>query len=200
MLKKKGKRTAMLMRAAVMGAAVVQIMAFACAPAYANGPEDDYVPDDTDGTELQIMQPAQLEIRFGSEWAGAEFALETDAGEYPGTVPVSSDGTLRMEIGGSEAYVLRLVETPAEPSAPTTPEPTAEPTPELPEGPKSPEEESAEELPDKPVEEEAGNSPLVPIIIFGTGVVIAVGALIAMKVIGKRKERNDFDVYDENDG
>ena len=39
--------------------------------------------DDTDGTELQVAQPVILEVQLGTQWAGVEFQLKTDAGLYP---------------------------------------------------------------------------------------------------------------------
>lgn len=36
-------------------------------------------PQGTDGSELQVAQPEQLEIQLGAEWAGVEFQLKTDA-------------------------------------------------------------------------------------------------------------------------
>ena len=204
MLKKKGKKGGKFIRLAVAGAVIAQLAACICLQVCAIGPEEDYVPDDTDGTELQVMQPSQLEIRLGSEWAGAEFELETDVGDYPGTVPVSADGTLRMEIGGSETYILRLVETPAEPPVRETPEPTPEPAPETPEIPEEPEpepEEPADEMPAEPVPEERNESnPIIPIAIFGVGILVAVGVLIAMRVIGKRRDQDGYDDGSENDG
>ncbi len=206
-MKRTQKSGGRLARLVIMGAVIAQLAACMYIPAYAFGPEDDYVPDDTDGTELQVMQPSQLEIRFGSDWAGAEFELETDAGDYPGTVPVSADGTLRMEIGGSETYVLRLVETPAEPSVKETPEPAPEPTPEPPDEPETPEEpepepeEQAEEIPAEPIPEEGNESnPMVPIVIFSVGILLAVGVLIAMRVISKKREQGEYDDDAENDG
>lgn len=155
-------------RAAVACVMIIYLITCLCMPSYANGPEDDYVPDDTDGTELQIMQPSQLEIRLGSDWAGAEFELETDVGEYPGTVPVSIDGTLSMELGGSETYVLRLVETPAAPAVEATPE-------------------------------VSNGLPVFAIVLFGVGLVIAVGVLVAVRVITQRRGRDEED-DGENDG
>ena len=193
----------MITRAAAACVMIIYLITCLCLPSYANGPEDDYVPDDTDGTELQIMQPSQLEIRLGSDWAGAEFEMETDVGEYPGTIPVSADGTLHVEIGGSETYLLKLVETPAEPPVQATPEPIPEPTPDVLEAPEEEAVEPEKEVPEEevpPDPEESDNSPMVPIIIFGTGVVLAVGALVAMKVISKRREGSEFGSDDENDG
>ena len=60
----------------------------------------------TEGNELQVLQPEQLEIHLGAELAGAQFSLKTDAGMYPGTVAADANGILKLEIGGSSAYVL----------------------------------------------------------------------------------------------
>lgn len=69
-------------------------------------PQTAYAADGTDGTEMQVLQPQQLEIQLGSNWAGVEFQLKTDAGLYPGTISVGEDGVLRLEIGGSSTYTL----------------------------------------------------------------------------------------------
>ena len=61
---------------------------------------------DTDGTELQVAQPSQLEIQLGPEWAGVEFQMRTDSGIYPGVITVDETGVLRTEIGGSTSYIL----------------------------------------------------------------------------------------------
>lgn len=36
-------------------------------------PQTAYAADGTDGTEMQVLQPQQLEIQLGSNWAGVEF-------------------------------------------------------------------------------------------------------------------------------
>ena len=59
---------------------------------------------DTDGTEIQVVQPERLEIQLGTAWAGVEFQLRTDSGLYPDPIPVGEDGVLRLEIGGSSSY------------------------------------------------------------------------------------------------
>ena len=64
------------------------------------------VSQGTDGTELQVMKPQNLQIHLGEEWAGIGFELTTDAGKYPGIIVVGEDGVLRLEIGGSENYIL----------------------------------------------------------------------------------------------
>lgn len=61
---------------------------------------------DTDGTELQIFPPSQLEIQLGADWAGTPFTLRTDMGTYPQSVYVDETGVLKIEIGGSSTYIL----------------------------------------------------------------------------------------------
>lgn len=61
---------------------------------------------DTDGSELQMLEPANLEIQLGSEWAGTEFQLRTDMGIYPASIQVDEQGVLQLEIGGSKNYLL----------------------------------------------------------------------------------------------
>ena len=84
----------------------------------------------TNGDELQLMEAQKLEIQLGTEWAGVEFQLKTDAGLYPGTVKVGQDGVLRMEIGGSKSYILTCmnsaVEVPEVTQAPATTETESE--------------------------------------------------------------------------
>lgn len=76
-------------------------------------PQTAYAADGTDGTEMQVLQPQQLEIQLGSNWAGVEFQLKTDAGLYPGTISVGEDGVLRLEIGGSSTYTLTCLNSSA---------------------------------------------------------------------------------------
>lgn len=68
----------------------------------------------TDGTELEVVQPEQLEIQLGESWAGVAFELKTDAGMYPGVILVGEDGILRLEIGGSTSYILTCMNSEVE--------------------------------------------------------------------------------------
>lgn len=68
----------------------------------------------TDGTELEVVQPEKLEIQLGESWAGVAFELKTDAGMYPGVIPVGEDGILRLEIGGSTSYILTCMNSEVE--------------------------------------------------------------------------------------
>ena len=142
----------------------------------------------TTGDELQLMEAEKLEIQLGTEWAGVEFQLKTDAGLYPGTVKVGQDGVLRMEIGGSKSYILTCmnsaVEVPEVTQAPATTETDSEQN--------NSETDSAEE----------GNAtvagiPVLHIVLFAGGMVVAIGALIAMHVVKRRRENEP--VYDEDD-
>ena len=179
-------------------AMVLMCMLCCASPAFASAP-DDYFPGDTDGTEMQLMQPVQLEIRLGQEWVGAQFTLVTDVGQYPGAITVAQDGTLRMEIGGSQSYVLKLVgmgnalpETTAVPDGEATPESEIAPAEGETEG--DPAEEGASDE-DTGGADAGGGIPIFPIVLFGAGILIAGGVLIVMKVLAKRQASSD----DEDD-
>lgn len=142
----------------------------------------------TTGDELQLMKAEKLEIQLGTEWAGVEFQLKTDAGLYPGTVKVGQDGVLRMEIGGSKSYILTCmnsaVEVPEVTQAPATTETESEQN--------NSETESAEEG-----SATVAGIPILHIVLFGGGMVVAIGALIAMHIVKRRRESEP--VYDEDD-
>lgn len=198
-MKRRKRRT--LQRCAVM-AMVLMCMLSCASPAFASAP-DDYFPGDTDGTEMQLMQPVQLEIRLGQEWVGAQFTLVTDVGQYPGAITVAQDGTLRMEIGGSQSYVLKLVgmgntlpEATAVPDGEVTPVPGSAPA----------EGETGGDLAEAGTSdaeadgaETDGGIPIFPIVLFGAGILIAGGVLIVMKVLAKRQASGD-DEDDDDDG
>ena len=59
-----------------------------------------------DDPPIDVIQPEQLVIQLGPQWAGVEFQMKTDYGLYPGSIPVDPDGVLRLEIGGSSQYLL----------------------------------------------------------------------------------------------
>lgn len=142
----------------------------------------------TTGDELQLMEAEKLEIQLGTEWAGVEFQLKTDAGLYPGTVKVGQDGVLRMEIGGSKSYILTCmnsaVEVPEVTQAPATTETDSEQN--------NSETDSAEEG-----SATVAGIPVLHIVLFAGGMVVAIGTLIAMHVVKRRRENEP--VYDEDD-
>lgn len=151
----------------------------------------------TDGTELQVLQPADLEIYLGPEWAGMEFGLETDAGTYPGTIPVGEDGVLRLEIGGSSEYILRC--------RPSNPEASLKNEAEQSEasGPDeviiTPETESTDALPETLTQtEEAGQGsvagiPVSHIVLFAGGMIASLVTLFAIHLHQKGRAYSDPD-------
>lgn len=168
--------------------------------------------DDTDGTEIQVLQPEQLEIQLGTDWAGVEFWLKTDSGMYPDPIPVGEDGVLRLEIGGSTHYTLSCLGTDHEASAsePSGSLETAEAdapetasdaikTPE-PTEPREPVEGSDDKdtAPAPEVSTVAG-IPVKHLVFFGLGLFICILVLAAMKIASvNRAEDAEFDEYDED--
>ena len=142
----------------------------------------------TTGDELQLMEAEKLEIQIGTEWAGVEFQLKTDAGLYPGTVKVGQDGVLRMEIGGSKSYILTCMNSAVE-------------VPEVTQAPATTETDSEQNNSETDTAEEGGATvagiPVLHIVLFAGGMVVAIGALIAMHVVKRRRENEP--VYDEDD-
>lgn len=148
----------------------------------------------TEGDELQVLQPEQLEIQLGAELAGAQFSLKTDAGMYPGTVVADANGTLKLEIGGSSSYVLtRLDVAPAAPAAVLTDDP-AQPVSEMPTG----EAETAvpeETVPAEPAQQD-NTIPTMHIILFAGGTVLCIAFLVISFVFKRRRAR---DYYEEDE-
>lgn len=166
--------------------------------------------DYTDGSELQIATPEQLEVQLGPEWAGVEFQFKTDSGVYPGTIPVGDDGVLRLEIGGSSSYQLTCIGS-------AVPAPTPDPTPEVQPSP------APMDMPSATLslilESEVSSQPQATITVsevepvdpeftfqdipvwqlglFGGGLVVAIGVLIVLAVLKKR--RGDDPDEDDDD-
>lgn len=169
---------------------------------------------DTDGTELTVTDEVEtLEIQLGAAWAGVEFELKTDVGTYPGTIVVGEDGVLRTELGGSKTYVLSCANStvaapaPAETQEPATSEdPATDPTTSPASEPTAAPEEPAESPEGEPAQdgEETGNETGIPtknIILFGGGMVAAIGALVGISIAKKRRNgggRNNS-YYDDDD-
>ena len=129
----------------------------------------------TDGTELEVIQPQNLEIQLGESWAGVEFELKTDAGMYPGVIIVGEDGVLRLEIGGSENYILSCLNSSSDiPS--TGDELQQEEESEAP----TESEEGTVPVESTPEDSEEGNQVQIPVkhmVMFGGGLVLALVAL-----------------------
>lgn len=164
----------------------------------------------TDGTEMQVMTAEQLEIQLGADWAGVEFELKTDAGMYPGTIAVGEDGVLRLEIGGSSSYTLTCLNSSVAVPNPEAASATDEVQPEdgqtgteaaegintgeMQSEDQNIELEAASEVgqPDAEGAEAEENTvagiPVAHLVIFSVGMVLAVGSLITMYVLKRRRE------------
>ena len=133
------------------------------------------VSQGTDGTQLQVMKPQNLQIHLGEDWAGVEFELTTDAGRYPGVIPVGEDGVLRLEIGGSENYILSCLNSSSDiPS--TGDELQQEEESEAP----TESEEGTVPVESTPEDSEEGNQVQIPVkhmVLFGGGLILALVAL-----------------------
>lgn len=161
----------------------------------------------TDGNELEVAQPEKLEIQLGESWAGVEFEMKTNAGMYPGVIPVGKDGVLRLEIGGSTSYILSCVNSEVKAPEPDATQPTEEtPTTEEPTDPVPTADTAAATYPEEstaPVETEAADGtvagiPVAHLALLGGGLVVAVGALVGIHIFQKRRAGNDSE-DDEND-
>ena len=133
------------------------------------------VSQGTDGTELQVMKPQNLQIHLGEDWAGTGFELMTDAGKYPGIIVVGEDGVLRLEIGVSENYILNCLNSSAD--IPFTGDELQQE--EGSEAPTEPEEGTVP-VESTPEDSEEGNQVQIPVkhmVLFGGGLILALVAL-----------------------
>ncbi|CAK7064045.1 MAG: hypothetical protein ENTB_02921 [Enterocloster aldenensis] len=150
-------------------------------------------PQGTDGTEMQVMEPEKLEIQLGADWADVEFQLKTDSGLYPGTIAVGEDGVLRMELGGSKSYVLTCMNSSVSaPEATQAPATTEEAQNESNEGQDSSSNNGQDE------KGTVAGIPILHLVLFAGGMVLAVGSLVAMRVMKKRRE-SDAEYEDEDE-
>ena len=156
----------------------------------------------TNGDEMQVATPEKLEIHLGQAWAGVTFELTTDYGKYPDPIPVGEDGVLRLEIGGSSSYVLFCLSSEAAAPAPAETIPSEiTPSEDATEGTTDGLVEIEDVEPTEPAED--GNTvagiPIAHLVLFGGGLVIAVGALVAMNIVQKHRAQSSSDADDEND-
>lgn len=175
-------------------------------------PQTVFATGGTEGDEMQVMEPEQLEIQLGTDWAGVEFELKTDAGMYPGTIPVGEDGVLRLEIGGSSNYILTClnseVSVPDPTQAPATEEAhTTDDTAEELAQTETSEESSDEVMEETALEDQVDGEkentiagiPVMHLALFGGGLLIAVAALFGMRVASRRKATEaDYEEEDED--
>ena len=168
------------------------------------------VSADTDGTELNVLEPSNLEIQLGHDWSGVQFQLKTDVGTYPEEITVGEDGILRLEIGGSSTYILTCLNSEVEAPAPGH-------TDSIPASGNSDEAEGmsvgteAEEEGKPAVEREdesaeRGNTgtvagiPITHLLLFCGGLLLSVGTLIGIRLISnKKKELYEYDDDEEDD-
>ena len=152
----------------------------------------------TEGNEQQVLQPEQLEIHLGAELAGAQFSLKTDAGMYPGTVAADANGILKLEIGGSSAYVLtRLDPETTAASAPASTESTGDPSSEASESAEAAEAAAATDptAAAEPAPQADNSIPTKHIILFAGGTVLCVAFLVTSFVLKRKREK----AYEEDD-
>ena len=175
----------------------------------------------TNGTELEVVQAQQLEIQLGQAWTGVEFQLRTDAGKYPDAIPVGEDGVLRVEIGGSENYLLTCLASQVEVPTPEDIENTEETITEetgtaateevasdstfSTENTSSATEEVDPTDPSVTIEPEAdaeiasiGGAPVPHVVIFVGGLVIAIALLVIIQM--HQKNRQAADAEEDDDG
>lgn len=166
---------------------------------------------DTDGTEMQVMEPSQLEVQLVPEWAGVEFELRTDVGVYPGTIAVDEGGILSLEIGGSSSYVLSCLNSSVavpDPNesmqAPATTVPTEDVQEENTSASENSETSAETSESGETTESEAEDTeariagiPVKHLILFGGGLVLAIGALIALWIAKRRSGSSSNSDEDE---
>jgi hypothetical protein len=148
---------------------------------------------DTDGSEIRIAdRPDKLILQLGSRWAGVEFKLNTDAGSFPVPLVVDESGILKMDLGGSGTYTLSCIDSPV-----AVPDPKPEGAP--------PSSESGSdappgENPQDPTRENSGGIPVISMVLFFGGLLLAVGGLFAVRFLKLRgQNRNDDDEEDDDD-
>ena len=157
---------------------------------------------DTDGTELQVEEPAQLEIQLGAEWSGIEFQLRTDAGIYPGVITVNEVGILSLEIGGSSKYILSCLASSAEgvdldeSQAPVTTNSDRTDPPNEDDADEG--DERMEEMAESAEERETlvAGIPISHIAIFSIGIVVSVCVLVTLQFCNGYKGRMSLEEED----
>ncbi len=151
--------------------------------------------DDTDGTELQVAQPVVLQIQLGQQWAGTEFQLKTNAGLYPGTITVGQDGILRTELGSSGTYILSCVNSgvtvlpPDDNPVPAEQDDVATDADDITQGTEDPE----------PQHNTVDGIPVMHLVLLGGGLLLALGALLTMRIVSRRHSSGDTFLDDEDE-
>ena len=144
---------------------------------------------DTDGTELQVVEPQKLEIQLGQSWAGVEFTLKTDAGMYPNAIPVDEIGVLKLEIGGSKSYVLSCLQSSIDIPDPDNNTPATLMT-------LTRDKQNAAASKEKDAKQ-SETIPVTQIVFLSVGIVLAISALVAIHITSKRHSSDDDDEEDD---
>jgi len=141
---------------------------------------------DADSSEIQITnQPDKLIIQLGTQWAGVEFELKTDAGVFPVPIIVDASGILQMDLGGSKSYILSCLSSPTDILVPE--HIIVSPTP----APSSEAHDTQEQD-----DEENTDMPVMQIVMFIAGLTLAVFGLLVIRYF---KRRRDMDYYADDD-
>ena len=139
-------------------------------------------------------KPDQLILQLGALWAGVEFELRTDAGVFPAPVVVDESGVLTMDLGGSTTYTLSCLDS-------TIPIPDPVPTTEHTGDDSQASQQGAQEpqtSPPAPQEPQQG-IPVLYLVIFIGGLVLAVGGLAALYLSKRRIQTCDEEWDDEDE-
>lgn len=153
----------------------------------------------TNGDELQLIEPAQLEIQLGPNWAGVEFQMKKDAGIYPDTIAVGNDGILRLEIGGSSEYILSCMN-----SSVSVPKPDGYTTSsESTQAPATTESNLISSTDDG--KSESGDYgtiagiPIKHLVFFIVGMILAIGSLVMIHMTKNKRENTQNEDAEEDE-
>lgn len=146
---------------------------------------------DTDGTELQVLEPQKLEIQLGQSWSGVEFTLKTDAGMYPNTIAVDETGVLELEIGGSKNYVISCLQSSIDIPDPDNSTPATLMT--------LTREKQNDTTATNNETEKFEQIPTVQIIFLAVGIILAIGVLIFIHIASKRQDSEEEEEDEEDD-
>ena len=159
-------------------------LAICCAPFLISTP----VHADTDGTELQVSEPAQLDIQLGPSWKGVEFQLKTDVGLYPNTIIVDDNGVLHTELGGSNHYILTCLNSS-----------TALPNPEQQPSSSSSTQTSEVSKSESDLTEQGNKTSMSAVIFFFCGIMIAIGIFLYLQISMKKERKQSSSEDDEEE-
>jgi len=152
---------------------------------------------DTNGSELKITaQPDRLVLDLGSDWAGAEFELKLDAGVFPVPVIVNETGILSMDLGGSKTYSLRLISIPASDEDIIQPDTAQDSSDGPPQDSYALPGEQPTEAEQRITKTPVGGIPTLHLVLFIGGSLAAIGGLVIMKALKKRRYSYYDDEYD----